>query len=441
MYSLPAGPVSFLYMLILVAFFKFATDVLRVESAATIGLIFLCARLWDAASDPLIGFLSDHGRWRIGRRKACLLVASVPMAVFTAMLWAPPEALEGGALTAWIAVSVVGFYTTFTVFEVPHTALGAEMTHQHAQRNRVFGARHVMRTIGMLAAALVGAQLLEGLDGARAFARVLGIAAGALCAATILWSLWALPPEREEFREMGPQNPLRAVRDVVANPHARLALLVFFIESLGMGGTGVLAPYVIEHVLARQDLTAELFVIVPVAALAFVPLWLLAARRFERHRLWIASMALSGCGFVALLFLDEGLWWLMAISSVFVGAGMACSQTLGYALKGDVIDYDEYTSGQRKEGTYYAAWTFTYKLAGGIAIGVVGIVLESAGYRPGEVQSAEMREWLLILFAGVPATFYAIAIVAFSFFRLDRAEHTRIMAIVERRRAESSGAA
>ena len=436
-YGLPTAPVHFVYTLVLVMFVKFATDVLAVESVAAIGLVFLFARVWDAVSDPLVGFVSDRSRWNIGRRKACLLVASVPMGAFTAMLWAPPEHLEAGALTAWIAVAVLGFYTAFTLFEVPHTALGAELTHDYARRNRVFGTRHVMRTVGMFAAFLIGAQLLENLDAARDHARVIGIVSGALCAVTILWVLRALPPERQAFRQMGPKNPLRALRDVLANPHARLVLLVFFIESIGTGGIGVLAPFVIGYVLLRPDLTAELLVIVPTAALAFVPVWLRLAQRFERHRLWLVSMMLSGCGYSSLLFLDENRWWLLAMSSSLAGIGMACSNTLGYALKADVIDYDEYLSGERKEGTYYAAWTFTSKLATGITIGVVGVALEWVDYRPGEAQTAEVRQWLLYLIAGIPAVFYSAGIVLFSFFRLDRAEHHRIMEALRRRRGEA----
>ena len=436
-YGLPTMPVNFIYTLVLVMFVKFATDVLLVESVAAIGLVFLFARVWDAVSDPVVGFVSDRGLWRIGRRKACLLVASVPMGAFTAMLWAPPPDVSGGALTAWIAVAVVGFYTAFTLFEVPHTALGAEMTHHQARRNRVFGTRHAMRTVGMFGAFLIGAQLLENPDTARDAARALGIGAGVLCSVTILWALWALPPEREEFRERGPENPLRAMRDVLANPHARLALVVFFIESIGTGGIGVLAPFVIEYVVLRPDLIAEILVIVPSTALAFVPVWLWLARHFERHRLWLVSMILSGIGFGLLLFLDESRWWLLLISAALAGVGTACANTLGYALKADIIDYDEYVSGERKEGTYYAAWTFTSKLAAGLVIGVVGVALEWMEFRPNEVQTAEVRQWLLILIAGIPAVFYTIGVVIFWFFRLDRAEHARIMSALESRRAEA----
>ncbi len=436
-YALPTIPVNFVYTLVLVMFVKFATDVLLM-SAAAIGIVFLCARVWDAMSDPVVGFVSDSSHWRIGRRKACLLVACVPMGAFTAMLWAPPEGLSSGALTAWIAVAVIGFYTAFTLFEVPHTALAAEMTHHPERRNQLFGIRHAMRTVGMFAAFLIGAQLLENLDAARGHASLLGLLAGALCTVTILWALWVLPPERSEFRRMGPASPLGAVRDVMANPHARLVLLVFFIESMGTGGIGVLAPFVIQYVLLRPDLIAEMLVIVPTMALLFVPFWLRLARRFERHRLWLISMVLAGSGYSALLFLDENRWWLLALSSAAAGIGIACSNTLGYALKADVIDYDEYLSGERKEGTYYAAWTFVNKLAGGITIGIVGIALEVVDYRPGEVQTPQVRQWLLWLIAGIPAVCYAIGITVFAFFRLDRAEHGRIMAVVQRRRAAAS---
>jgi Na+/melibiose symporter-like transporter len=206
-YALPAAPVQFLFMLFLLMYLKFATDDLGV-SPAVVGTIFLVARLWDAVSDPLVGNLSDRTHSRLGRRRSWLLAASLPLLVFALMAWSPPSSLSGGALTVWIAVAIVLFYTAYTAFDVPHMALGAEITLDRQSRNRVYGARQISRAIGMLAAAGATGLLISD-DFGRGAAFWLMLGAGTLAAGALIYSVFALPPERADHMGRGGQDPFR----------------------------------------------------------------------------------------------------------------------------------------------------------------------------------------------------------------------------------------
>ena len=119
-------------------FLNFATDVLLM-APAIVGVIFALGRLWDAVSDPMVGNLSDRTTLEIGRRKFWLFLSAPLLCVFGIMIWAPPAGLEGPWLIAWITVATLGFYTAYTVFEVPHMALGAELSFDGQQRNVIFG--------------------------------------------------------------------------------------------------------------------------------------------------------------------------------------------------------------------------------------------------------------------------------------------------------------
>ena len=129
-------------MLVMVMYMNFATDVLLV-APATIGAIFFASKLWDAVSDPLVGFLSDRTKLRFGRRRSWMLASSIPVAGFSIMLWAPPMGLSETQLVLWIGVAIFGFYTAYTAFYVPHLALGAELSFEVRDRNRVYGSRQI----------------------------------------------------------------------------------------------------------------------------------------------------------------------------------------------------------------------------------------------------------------------------------------------------------
>ena len=79
-YAFPTVGVSLIAYLLNLYFFKYATDVLLIAPAA-MGLIFGAARIWDAVSDPMAGFLSDRTEGRLGRRRPWLYASAMPIAV------------------------------------------------------------------------------------------------------------------------------------------------------------------------------------------------------------------------------------------------------------------------------------------------------------------------------------------------------------------------
>jgi GPH family glycoside/pentoside/hexuronide:cation symporter len=438
-YGLPAGPVMALYMIFLIVYLKFATDHLGASPAA-VGIIFFVAKCWDALTDPLVGNLSDRTRSRLGRRRSWLLASTLPLLIFGVMAWVPPTSLEGAALSAWIAVSVIGFYTAFTIFDVPHMALGAELSFEPKVRARVFASRHGLRGIGMVAAGLFGPMLMlhdgngavadflsgMGLEAHRDVARVVTVAISLAAVVTILFSVAALPDERADFMGRGGESPFRALRDVFRNPHARILLFVYFVEATGMGAVGVLIPYSLDYVLEMPHLTGPLLGTTLLLGLASIPFWVLLAHRFEKRRLWLGAMGVQALGFGTMLFARQGDWIWMAIGAVCIGTTNACGNVLGQALKADVVDYDEHVTGERKEGAYFAAWGFVGKLGAGVMIGTVGIVLEAVGYVPGAVQTESVKNWIVFLMGGMPLIGFAIGIPAFMRLGLTEAEHRRI---------------
>src|SRR5262245_30136761 len=110
------------------------------------GLVLALGKLCDAASTPLVGSWSDRTRARLGRRRP-FLFAALPLLVATfVMLWRPPEALSGGALTIWLVIAMLAFHTAFALYTIPHIALGAELSPDSHERTRLFGARQMSFT-------------------------------------------------------------------------------------------------------------------------------------------------------------------------------------------------------------------------------------------------------------------------------------------------------
>jgi GPH family glycoside/pentoside/hexuronide:cation symporter len=420
-------------MLVLVAYMIYATDVLHLP-AGLAGAIFLFAKLWDAVSVPLAGQWSDATRSRLGRRRSWILASGPPMAVFGVAMWCPPTGLPPPALAAWIAAATLGFYGAFAAFLVPHLALGAELAEDAAARDRIFAWRQIASSLGMLPAFFGAGALLGEPETARAAAARFAVAGGVALVLTSSWAGLRLPAERPGFAGRAGASLLAAMRDVWRNPHARLLLFVFFVESLGTAATSVMAPYVMKYVVKAPAMLGGMLITFALANVLAIPLWVALARRFERHRLWLAAMAIACAGYACNAFLHEGSIRLALAAALVTGVASACGNTLGQAIKADVIDFDEFVTGERKEGAYFATWAFAMKLAFGLMLGAGGIALDLAGYVENTDPSPAVVRTILGVMAGVPLVCFLAAIALFSRFALSAAEHERIYAaLVERR--------
>ena len=422
-YGLPMAGIGLLGMLQTIYLMKFSTDVLLVGPAA-MGAIFMVGRIWDAVSDPVVGYASDRSLARRGRRRSWMFTASLPLGVATLLLWSPPE-LQSPWIALWIGAALILYETASTAFLVPWGALGMELTQDYHERTRLFGYRHVLAAAGA-GLGLAAVWWIRTSEGPRSAAMLLAAVSGAATALLILNAALRLP-ERPEYRGRGAHDIRKAFADVFRNPHARLLLLVYSIETFGTAAIGMLAPYVMEYVIALPDYT-ELFIAVYfVPQFALTPLWIRLTRRFGKKPLWLASMTLMTCAYLGLFWLDVGGVLLLWVLPLLLGIGGGCGAVVAPSIQADVIDWDELATGERKEGAYLAVWNLVRKAAAAITPMVAGFVLAATGYAPNEPQSETTQQAMLALLGLLPGVSYGIGTLLFLRFRLNEREHADVV--------------
>jgi GPH family glycoside/pentoside/hexuronide:cation symporter len=434
-YSAPPLGLGFMFFLVSLYMMKYATDVLLMAPAA-IGTIFGFSRLWDAISDPLAGYFSDRTRSRLGRRRPWMLAAILPIGLSYVLMWNPPRSLEGAPLIAWMAVAVFGFYSAMTILIVPHTSFGAELSKDYHDRTRIFGIRHVCWGGGALFS-LLGMFLLIRSTEPRDTALHITVAASIATSLLILFAVVRLR-ERPEYQGRGAARPYGAFRDVLSNPHARKLLVTFLIENVGVSSLTIMTPYVVHYIIKRPELTPIFIACYMIPSLVTVPLWVRLSRRFGKKPVWIFAMLLTGFAFGGMFFMDEGTIALVAILTTLGGIGGGCGSVVAPSVQSDIIDYDEYTTGERKEGAYFASFNFMFKSASGLTLMVTGFMLSFVGFAANQEQSELVKLALRIQFAVFPLVCYAIGALILSRFSLDEAAHGRIRAELDARASEGA---
>lgn len=449
-YVVPGVGVGYMGLLVGLYIMKFSTDVLLI-APAVMGTIFGASRIWDAISDPIVGYLSDRTKSRLGRRRSWFMLSILPIAGMFVWVFSPPSALSGDALVAWMAVGVIAFYSSMTIFLVPQMSLGAELTPNYHERSRLFGIRYAVGQVGAILA-LVGMQILiiaEQKSVAqhsnhliRSTAFELSVLASLVTAALILFAVVRLR-ERPDYQGRKIKQPFAAFKDVWKNPHARLVIFVSFVENIGSAVIGLLTLYVAEYVVGHARLAPSIIFSYMICSAISPPMWIPLSRRFGKIRLWMFSMMLTGLSFGAMFILpfiasSDTRVATIYVLAVFAGLAAGCGGTIAPSIQSDIIDYDEYTTGERKEGSYFAAFTFVFKSATGVMAFITGYVLQFSGYVPNQAhQSMTVQIAIMTLYSLFPLVCYTVGTIMFSRFSLDEMAHSKIREELEARSASA----
>lgn len=414
-YALPAIGLAAMGWWIVLALLKYAGQELGVGPAA-LGAIFAVGRVWDAVSDPVVGWASDRTRGRFGRRRPWMLAGAAPAALAFVALWWAPVAMGTPALV-WIGGSLFVYYAASTIIAVPHASLGAELSLDSHQRTRLFAARGGLEFIGvLLGAAALG--WLEAAEDPRRAATSIAALFGSLLVVGVVLSVGVLR-EPAEHRDRFRANPWSAFRDVWRNEHARQLIAVFFFSELALSSLAAALPFASGVLGAEPDGgMAAVLVVFMLLVGGSIPMWVWLAGRFGKRRVWLLASALGTLGFAGLFVAGTGPQWALSLFGLCAAVTQGATRVLPHSVKADVIDVDEQRTGERKEGTYFAAWNLAQKTAAGASIAVTGMVLQLAGVG----EEGASPDGIRFAIAGWPALLLAVSTLLLWRFRLDGAD-------------------
>ncbi|WP_243690541.1 glycoside-pentoside-hexuronide (GPH):cation symporter, partial [Cronobacter sakazakii] len=166
-----------------------------------------------------------------------------------------------------------------------------------------------------------------------------------------------------------------------------------------------------------------------------------AVRRFGKKKVYIGGLLIWAAGDVLNYAFGNGSVSFVAFSCLAF-FGSAFVNSLNWALVSDTVEYGEWRTGVRSEGTVYTGFTFFRKVSQALAGFFPGMMLTQIGYVPNAVQSAATTEGLRELIFIWPCVLAVVTIVAMGFFyNLNEKMYVRIVDELEnRKRAFSPGA-
>ncbi len=387
------------------------TDVKHLDAAwvATAWAIFA---IYDAANNPVLGYLSDRTRTRWGRRIPYIVFGAVPYALTFMLLWmAPFDGISQPLplLVYFVAVSWV-WEGLSTAVSTGYYSLLPEMFTTYAERTDVAVRMNVVQVVGLIIGVALPPLLYDSLGWP---------AMGIIFAAIVVIAIYV------GLRGMFERPSSTAAESVPLGAALKATFVnasfvtVVIAQTFRFCGTGALLAG--AAFFTKYSLRADEFMTSVILAVAFVStgvtLWFwrqFVARRFEaRTTLMIAN------GVMALAVIPLALAQTTAsvvFGSVSVGVGLAGLILMGDVIVADVIDEDEVKTGQRREGMYFGMSKFIITLSGSLVAAVFGWVASVYGYDPALAVQPETVATGFRVFMSAPVIVASILAIVTLFF-------------------------
>ena len=406
-------------------FSMYCTNVLHIDTTVMFVLTVIWT-VWDAVNDPMMGALMDKAfakkQNKRGKFRPWLLRATPLLAVTAIALWTVPTFLEGIPLLVALFSFKILYEASYTMFNIPMGSLLSAMSTNDAERASLSSARGVGSMFGNMIPGMVGPVIIGIFGENTSTGYMITGSACALLGFVICLLHYGLTEERVVVNEEAKSDDIKLsdILTVVKENRAFVALCIHGICICTMQYlTENISMYMYSAVyndVTYKTLASALSAPFMVGAMVFVPFM---CKKMGLEKVIRVTLLIGGAICVALF----GLHLVMEVGPLVhgvilgVGSGFAMvSIQMQWGLVGESIDYNEYITGKRTEGSIYGTFNLSRRIGQTVGLAVSFLALDWVGYEPTmEIQTASTVFGFKILCVLVPAVFILGSWAAFKF--------------------------
>ncbi len=372
--------------------------------------LLLVVQIWDAINDPMIGSLidADRRKYKLGKFKTYILIGAVGLLVGGAAVFLP---FPGASKVVKAALFILGYIVWdafYTIANVPYGSMLSLVTEDAGERAQLSTWRSIGSMVGNILPNVILPMLIwkkmfnedgtpminpetgvqvQTLLGDRVFLAALimgGI--GFLCFLFMIKTITIRVDENlVKTNESEKFNVIKAFGNFMKNRPAVGATLAAMGMFLGMNAATTAVAIMFATYFGMAQLSGVVQMVGFLPMFLFMPFIKKIVNKFGKKEASVAGTIVSLIGGAFMLVFpmipNKSISLVLyLVGLVIFGLGMGVYTCVSWALMADAIDYNEWKTGKREEGTVYSLHSFFRKLAQGIGPSIVLLIMGWLGY-------------------------------------------------------------
>lgn len=402
------------------------TNVLGI-SGAVVGILFLVARIIDAFSDVTVGRLSDiapltsEGRFRPWIRRMKYPFCLITIIIFLPFVNSLPMILKIG----YIFITYLAFGIFLSAINIPYGSMASAISSNPDHRASLSTFRSVGSAIGGASTGFLIPIFMysRAADGREVVSNMRFFIIAIVCAllAFLAYNVtYKLTTERVQIKKQEKVSAKALVKGMFTNKALLSLVIVDLFIVINQILSGTTTTYLFNDYFHNSQAMsiALLFTYGTVILLAPFATWLI--KRFGKKEASVTTLIFSSALYLIMYFMHIHNAWIYLIFMFVATLGYSLFNLMVWAFITDVIDYHQYVSGYREDGTVYGVNSFARKVGQALAGGIGGFMLQIIGYQSsttgGATQSLMVQGRIYALANLLPAILLILAAIVLAFF-------------------------
>lgn len=423
-------------------FLVFLTDIAGLRGSLA-GVIIMVGKIWDAVTDPTMGYISDHTQSKHGRRRIYFLYGIIPILISFSLLWVSFPGTDVSKFVYYLCIYLL-FNTVFTMVMIPYNSLPAEMTSDYKERSKMIAIRMLFSQTGMLLGAVFARTIIG---------RFPSEATGYLSMGLIFGALYALPWiyvyrgtfEKEHMIEKHDRSLketmiklMKEFGSTFQNKSLRIHISMYLCAFVAMDIFNALFIYYLRDYIGKVSLYQLLLGVLVITQMITLIVVAKECSKAGNAITYRRHLFIWGIGFIFFALSSSSTSTLLLLGvSIVVGVGLSGAVMVPYNMLAFVTDADEIMTKQRREGTYAGMMTFVRKIAQAFALFLVGVGIELIGYQSSELgikvqQTGETIMGIRLMFLIAPAILLLLGFFISFLFKINPSNHQILLDEIQR---------
>ncbi|MBQ8981720.1 MAG: MFS transporter [Eubacterium sp.] len=462
-YALGIFTESLVYNMFYTYYLTFLNEIVGIQPKYSSIIIFISIA-WDAITDPLIGNYTD--RPGVDKRKF-MRVSILPLAVIFVVAWTSIGAGFSAEIAKILLYTLLSMciWIFYTMYSIPYYAIVAELTEDYDERTDIrslssllnafcVGIANILPALVPTVATLLGKKYQSNSYAViAAIISIMAVVLGFVCCKSLEG---VYTPKQLKDGEVTERVTLKSTFGAFADilklkPTKWFLMFVFFFLAMSSMIQSNLTYMVIDCIGMKYD-TGIVFVILSlvISMAATVPIVEKVANKKDRRfaTIYFLTIVFVLEVLIKIVGLDAkigGFKIMCVVSPAVLGMGLGTFWTLFYSMGYDLVELNEFKTGERRESTITALPQFVQKFGAAFGILMAGFLLSAYGYDSSKdvagneslftkVTDPEVIEGMENISTIIPAAILAVSIICVIIYPMTRTRFNALMKQLEKKR-------